>query len=107
MPHIRGIEMKGIKYRVTYVEGMMEWSHGMSYQTDVIHIPEIRAEINHGHVRKENDDDYTKEINGVVPERLGEVEIDSDDIEKIKTILHAENVTQNIIDKYIGEDKDD
>ncbi len=95
--------MKGIKYKVTYVEGMMEWSHGMSYQTNVIHIPEIRAEINYGHIRKENDD-YTKEMNGVVPERLEDVEIDSDDVEKIKTILHSENIMQNIIDKYIGKE---
>lgn len=97
--------MKGIKYKVTYVEGMMEASHGMSYQTDVIHIPEIKAEINYGHVREENDD-YTKEMNGVIPERLGEVEIDSDDVEKIKTILNAETVKQNIIDKYIGDDEE-
>lgn len=98
--------MKGIKYRVTYCDGVMEKSHGMSYQTDVIHISELKAEINYETIRKENDD-YTKEINDVIPTVLGEVDIDDEDIEKIKTILNASKIKKELIKKYIGDDKDD
>ena len=97
--------MKGIKYRVTYCEGVMEWSHGMSYQTDVIHIPELKAEINYDTIRKENDD-YTKKMNDVIPTVLGEVDIDDEDVEKIKTILNASKIKKELIKKYIGEDKE-
>lgn len=98
--------MKGIKYRVTYCEGWMEKSHGMSYQTDIIHIPELKVEINYDNIRKENDD-YTKEINDVIPTVLGEVDIEDGDVEKIKTILNTSIIKKELIKKYIEEDKDD
>jgi len=94
--------MKGIKYRVRYVEGVMDWMHGNYYETDVIYIPELEVTINYLIISK-GKEDYTKPINEVMPKKLGEVEIDDKDIAKIKSVVDVEQVKKELIKKYIGD----
>lgn len=97
--------MKGIKYEVVYCDSAMDFIHGFSYKTTVIHIPELRAEINHSGIRKENDS-YTEKINDVVPKKVGEVDISTEDAKKIKIILHQTEVMHDLMKRIGGfEDK--
>jgi len=96
--------MKGIIYKVTYCDGIMDMIHGNSYQTNVIHIPEIKAEINMETVREANDS-YEEEINKVIPEKLGKVEISKKDANTIKIILKSKKLSKNLVEKYMDKIK--
>lgn len=96
--------MKGIKYRVRYVEGMMDLMHGNYYETNVIYIPELEVTMNYLIISK-GKEDFTKPINEVIPTNLGEVEIDDKDIKKIKSVVDVEETKKELIKKYIGDKK--
>lgn len=92
--------MKGIIYEVKYVEGVMDLIHGGGYISKVIHIPDIKAEVNKYAIREENDS-YTEIINDMMPVKCGDIEIDEDDAIKIKSILDIKSTVTSICDKYM------
>jgi len=97
--------MKGIKYEVTYLEGgVLGLSHNNYYTTVIIHIPELKAEINYKMIRPENGS-YTKKINGVKPKKIGEVDISNKDVEKIKKVLEYREMQYDIMERIGGYKK--
>jgi len=92
--------LKGRIYRVTYQDDPI---HSYTrYETNVIHIPELKAEINHTFIRKANDS-YTKPMNGVKPIFVREIEINANDALRIETILKVKQIEKEIIKRYVPD----
>jgi len=94
--------VRGTIYQVVYVDSIMEQIHGMSYKTTVIHIPSLRAEINHSMIRRANKS-YKEPVNGVKPKKIGTIEIDKEDANTISILLNLKGTESKLYKKYMDK----
>ena len=93
--------MIGELLKVRYTESISAYVHDEFYDTVIVYIPELNAEINHSTIHSTCDKYLREPINGVRPEKVGEIEIDEADAKLIETIIKQEGIKKTLIDKYI------